>query len=64
MRENMVLKKSEQINPVTRECNKEFLYICQQAVLLALKERGLLTERQCRAAEQRLHLQCEEGGTG
>lgn len=64
MREKMVLQALEQSVPVTWEHNKEFLYIYQNAVLLALKERSLLTERQYRDAERRLRMQQKEDNAG
>ena len=42
---------------ITQKTDPEFWFICQQSVLLALKELGLLNERQCRSAEEILRNQ-------
>ena len=42
---------------ITRDSDSEFLYEYQKAVLLALVERGRLTETQYRYAEERLRQQ-------
>ena len=55
--EPITLERIENDRRITRESDGEFLYEYQKAVLLALVERGRLTETQYRYAEERLRQQ-------
>ena len=48
------LKAIENDHSITHKTDSEFLYVFQEAVLLALLEDGTLTEMQYRYAEQKL----------
>ena len=58
MRELAVLRSVENDRRITEEQDAEFLYLLQNAVLLALKEAGRLNEMQYRYAEEELKAQC------
>ena len=57
MQDRAVLRSIEQDRRITEEQDAEFLYACQRALLLALKEDGRLNEEQCRFAEEKLKAQ-------
>lgn len=65
------LIKIEENRPVARETDREFFYILQRGVLLALKDDGRLTQTQFWNAEKKLQdqrkamifSQNEEGGS-
>ena len=57
MQDRAVLRSVEQSRRITEEQDAEFLYACQRALLLALKEGGRLNEEQCRYAEEKLKAQ-------
>ena len=52
---------TEEDQPVTQKDFPEFYRVFQIGVLLALKEDGVLTEMQCRNAEEILKLRRERG---
>lgn len=54
------LQRIENDRPITKETDYEFLYTLQNALLLALKEQGRLTQMQYRHAEERLQAQRRE----
>lgn len=54
------LQRIENDRPITKEADYEFLYTLQNALLLALKEQGRLTQMQYRHAEERLQAQRRE----
>ena len=60
MRERAVLRSVENDRRITEEQDAEFLYLLQNAVLLALKEAGRLNESQYRYAEEELKTQRRE----
>ena len=60
MRERAVLRSVENDRRITEEQDAEFLYLLQNAVLLALKEAGRLNEAQYRYAEEELKTQRRE----
>ena len=60
MREQAVLRSVENDRRITEEQDAEFLYLLQNAVLLALKEAGRLNESQYRYAEEELKTQRRE----
>ncbi len=64
MRDRAVLQSVEQDRRITEEQDSGFLYLYQNAVLLALKEAGRLTETQYRYAEGRLKEQRRAGTPG
>ena len=49
---------------VTEETDPEFWFHIQRAVLLALKDYGILSEVQLPYAEEMLRQQCRGGGAG
>ena len=49
---------------VTEETDPEFWFHIQRAVLLALKDDGILSEVQLPYAEEMLRQQCRGGGAG
>lgn len=51
------LQRIENDRRITKETDYEFLYQLQNALLLALKERGRLSQMQYRHAEERLQAQ-------
>lgn len=51
------LQQIELNEPITKENNYEFLYHLQRALLLALREQGLLNPMQHRHAEEKLRKQ-------
>lgn len=51
MRYQITLTAVENNHPITPETDPAFLRTCQQAILLALREQGLLGETEYRAAE-------------
>ena len=58
MLEQAVLRYVENDRRITEEQDAKFLYLLQNAVLLALKEAGRLNEMQYRYAEEELKAQC------
>lgn len=54
------LQRIENDRSITKETDYEFLYTLQNALLLALKEQGRLTQMQYRHAEERLQAQRRE----
>lgn len=54
------LQRIENDRPIKKETDYEFLYTLQNALLLALKEQGRLTQMQYRHAEERLQAQRRE----
>ena len=54
MQDRAVLRSVENDRRITKEQDYEFLYEYQRAILLALKEAGLLTEMQYRYDEGKL----------
>ena len=57
MEERAVLRSVENDRRITEEQDAEFLYLLQNAILLALKEAGRLNEMQYRYAEEKLKTQ-------
>ena len=57
MLEQAVLRYVENDRRITEEQDAKFLYLLQNAVLLALKEAGRLNEMQYRYAEEELKAQ-------
>ena len=57
MQDRAVLRSVEQDRRITEEQDAEFLFACQRALLLALKEAGRLSETQYRYAEEKLKAQ-------
>ena len=57
MQDRAVLRSVEQDRRITEEQDAEFLFACQRALLLALKETGQLNETQYRYAEEKLKAQ-------
>ena len=57
MLDRAVLRSVEPDRRITEEQDAEFLFACQRALLLALKEAGQLSEPQYRYAEERLKAQ-------
>ena len=57
MQDRAVLRSIEQDRRITEEQDAEFLFACQRALLLALKEAGRLSETQYRYAEEKLKAQ-------
>ena len=57
MQDRAVLRSVEQDRRITEEQDAEFLFACQRALLLALKETGQLSETQYRYAEEKLKAQ-------
>lgn len=57
MQDRAVLRSVEQDRRITEEQDAEFLFACQRALLLALKEAGQLSETQYRYAEEKLKAQ-------
>ncbi len=60
MLEQAVLRSVENDRRITEEQDAEFLYLLQNAILLALKEAGRLNEMQYRYAEEKLKTQRRE----
>ena len=60
MLEQAVLRYVENDRRITEEQDAKFLYLLQNAVLLALKEAGRLNEMQYRYAEEKLKTQRRE----
>ena len=60
MLEQAVLRYVENDRRITEEQDAKFLYLLQNAVLLALKETGRLNEMQYRYAEEKLKTQRRE----
>ena len=60
MQEQAVLRSVENDRRITEEQDAEFLYLLQNAILLALKEAGRLNEMQYRYAEEKLKTQRRE----
>ena len=60
MQERAVLRSVENDRRITEEQDAEFLYLLQNAILLALKEAGRLNEMQYRYAEEKLKTQRRE----
>ena len=56
MLEQAVLRYVENDRRITEEQDAKFLYLLQNAVLLALKEAGRLNETQYRYAEEELRI--------
>ena len=54
MQDRAVLRSVEQDRRITEDQDAEFLFACQRALLLALKEAGRLSETQYRYAEEKL----------
>ena len=57
MQDRAVLRSVEQDRRITEDQDAEFLFACQRALLLALKEAGRLSEPQYRYAEEKLKAQ-------
>ena len=57
MQDRAVLRSVEQDRRITEDQDAEFLFACQRALLLALKEAGRLSETQYRYAEEKLKAQ-------
>ena len=55
--DEITLKAIENDHSITHKTDPEFLYVFQEAVLLALLEDGTLTEMQYRYAEEKLRRQ-------
>lgn len=51
------LQRIDKDHPITKETDYEFLYHLQNALLLALRERGTLNATQYRYAEEKLKQQ-------
>ena len=64
MRDRAVLQFIENDRRITGEQDSAFLYLYQNAVLLALKEAGTLTEAQYRYAEEKLKEQRRDDTRG
>ena len=60
MEERAVLRSVENDRRITEEQDAEFLFLLQNAILLALKEAGRLNEMQYRYAEEKLKTQRRE----
>lgn len=58
------LDRIEHNEPITMENNYEFLYQLQNALLLALREQGVLNPMQHRCAEEKLKQQRRERAKG
>ena len=54
MKKRATLLRIENDRPITYETDREFLFTFQCGILLALKEKGMLTDEQYREAENRL----------
>ena len=54
MAEQARLVKIENDREITKENDSRFLFEYQRAILLELKEKGVLSEIQCRYAEEKL----------
>lgn len=57
MQDRAVLRSVEQDRRITEDQDAEFLFACQRALLLALKEAGRMSETQYRYAEEKLKAQ-------
>lgn len=57
MKKQAKLERIEHNKTITRESNYEFLFQLQHALLLALREQGLLSPMQHRHAEEKLKKQ-------
>lgn len=60
MAEQARLVGIENDREITKECDSPFLFAYQQAILLTLKDRGLLNETQYRFAEEKLEKQLKQ----
>ncbi len=60
MEERAVLRSVENDRRITEEQDAEFLFLLQNAILLALKEAGRLNEMQYRYAKEKLKTQRRE----
>ena len=60
MQEQAVLQSVENDRRITKEQDADFLYLLQNAFLLALKESGQLNEMQYRYAEENLNTRRKE----
>ena len=60
MQEQAVLQSVENDRRITKEQDADFLYLLQNAFLLALKESGRLNEMQYRYAEENLNTRRKE----
>lgn len=61
MRDHPQLVQIKEKQAVTKETHPEFWFHCQRAILLGLKEDGVLDEIQYRHAEEHLAKQCRRG---
>lgn len=57
MVEQARLVKIENDREITKETDSQFLFEYQRAILLELKDRGVLNEIQCQYAEEKLKKQ-------
>lgn len=64
MAKEFVLQKIENDRSITAEKDGVFLFELQRAMLLALKELGMLNDRQYHFAEDKLCAQYRRGGVG
>ena len=64
MKDSAVMRTIENDRKVTEEQDGEFLFLLQSAILLELKEAGILNEIQCRYAEEKLRSQFRNSRAG
>ena len=57
MAEQARLVVTENDREITKETDSQFLFEYQRAILLELKDKGILNEMQCRYAEEKLKKQ-------
>ncbi len=60
MAEQARLLDIENDREITKETDSQFLFEYQRAVLLTLKDKGVLNEIQCRYAEEKLKKQLKQ----
>lgn len=62
MKEQAVLVQIEHNREITKETDPKFYFEYQRAILLFLKEKGILNEMQCRYGEKKLDNQFHTWG--